>query len=405
MTPSYAETAPRDARRAAALVAAACVLQVAESLIPHPVPGVRLGLANIVTLITLAELGFRAALEVALLRTVVASLVLGSFLTPGFLLSFFSAAASTCVMAALWSLSRRFPAWGFSVVGVSVAGAVAHNASQLYLAYLLLIRHESIFYFVPWLAVSGVVMGWLVALVAAEVLGRGGTFSGSVTAVSGRAPARRRPVLPALAPEWKIAVAGALLLLAAFARAPLVFALLALSLLALMAAARLPAAGYASLLRRLRGLSWLALASFFFPLLFTPGGAGTALFTAGPFVIAREGLASGSVFAARILMMGWIGFLLNVCAAPAEIAAGLARLGGPLSRFGFPAERLGAVIGMTLEELPSFSARARSAVSAAVAGGGWRRGGVRWSVGLAAGVIAGMCSPGGGAAGSEAAAA
>jgi len=105
MTPSSAD--PSGARRSAALVATACVLQVAESFIPHPVPGVRLGLANIVTLVTLAELGFAAALEVALLRTVVASLVLGSFLTPGFLLSFFSAAASTAVMWVLLSVSAR----------------------------------------------------------------------------------------------------------------------------------------------------------------------------------------------------------------------------------------------------------------------------------------------------------
>ena len=399
MTPSSASPSS-GARRTAALVAAACVLQVAESLIPHPVPGVRLGLANIVTLVTLAELGLGAALEVALLRTVVASLVLGSFLSPGFLLSFFSAAASTLVMWAFWRLSARFPSLGFSIVGVSVAGAVAHNASQLYLAYLLLVRHEGIFYFAPWLAVSGVVTGWLTALVAAEVLRRPGvSFSSSVPAPAAAAP---RPAFPGLAPEWKIAGACALLLLAVFAREARAFGALALGLLALMAATRLPWPAYAGIFKRLRGLSWLALTAFAFPLLFTPGDP---LFSAGPVAIARDGLSAGLVLAARVLLMGWTGFLLNIYASPSDIAAGLARLGRPLARLGFPAERIGEVVAMAWGELPAFSARARAAVAAAVAAGGWRRGPLRWSVGLAAGVIAGMCVLGESAADAEAAAA
>jgi len=390
MTQSSAE--PSGARRAAALVAAACVLQVAESFIPHPVPGLRLGLANIVTLVTLAELGFAAALEVALLRTVVASLVLGSFLTPGFLLSFFSAAASTVVMWALLSVSTRFPRWGFSLAGVSVAGAVAHNASQLCLAYLLLIRHESIFYFAPWLALSSLATGWLTALVAAEVIRRTGSFSASLPAPAG-AKALRSSFAPGVPAEWKLLAAAAALLTAVFARHPLAFAALAAGLLALMAATRLPAAEYASLLRKFRGLTWLAAVSFFFPLFFTP--AGGDLVQAGPFEFARSGLLSGCVFAARILVMGWTGFLLNIYASPAELAAAIARLCRPLGRFGFPAERTGAVIGLAWAELPAFSARARASASAAVARGGWRGAPLRWSVGLAAGVIAGMCVPGG----------
>lgn len=394
MTPSYADPAGRDVRRSAALVAAACVLQVAESLIPHPVPGVRLGLANIVTLITLAELGFRAAMEVALLRTVVASLVLGSFLTPGFLLSFASAAASTVVMWALLRLSLRFPAWGFSLAGVSVAGAAAHNASQLYLAYLLLIRHESIFYFAPWLAVSGVITGWLTALVAAEVLrGTGGAFAASVPALP--APGRRTGGAPGpVRPEFKIAAACGLLLAAVFAREPRAFALLALCLLALMAATRLPARDYVRVFNKLRGLTWLALASLFFPLFFTPAYGGGVLFAAGPVTISAAGLAAGAVLASRVLLMGWIGFLLNVYASPAEIAAGLAGLGRPFARFGFRPERTGAVIGLAWGEIPAFSARARAAAASALADGGWRGGPVRWSVGLAAGVVAGMCGAG-----------
>lgn len=384
-------SADAGAGRAAALVAAACVLQVAESFIPYPVPGVRLGLANIVSLVALLELGAGAALEVSLLRSVVASLVLGSFLSPGFLLSFFSAAASTAVMWALWRFSSRHPSLGLSVIGVSVAGAVAHNASQLGLAYLLIVRHPSVFYFAPWLAISGVVTGWLTALVAVEVL-KSGPFSSALRPLAAAVPAARPAGSGA---GWKLAAAAAALLAAVFARDLRTFALLAAGLLGVMAATRRPASAYAALLRRLRGLSWLAAVSFFFPLFFTPAGADALRL--GPLTLSRAGLADGGLFAARVLVMGWTAFLLNLYAAPGEIAGALAGFCRPLGRLGFPAERAGTVIGLAWGEIPSFSSRARAAAAAAAARGGWRDAPLRWSVGLAAGVVAGMCAPGTGA--------
>lgn len=400
MTPSLTDSfsgRDRDVRRSAALVAAACVLQVAESLIPHPVPGVRLGLANMVTLVTLAELGMPAALEVALLRTLVSSLVLGTFLTPGFILSFFSAAASTLVMWALWRFSARFPAWGLSLIGISVASAVAHNASQLGLAYLLMVRHPSIFYFAPWLAISGVVMGWLTGLVAAEVVrGSRGRFGASLPplgADSAEAP-YGSSFLHRLAPEFKIVLASAALLLAVFADSWRGFLGIGLGLAALMAVTGLPLARYAWLLKRLRGLAWLAAVSFFFPLLFSRGG--DILFAAGPLQVTAQGLSSGSVFAMRILVMGWIAFLLNVYAPPFELAAGITRLGRPLRRFGFPADRIGTVMALAWGEMPAFTARARAAVKAAMAAAGrgaWKGGTPAGMVKLAAAVVACMCSP------------
>jgi heptaprenyl diphosphate synthase len=401
MTPSLINDLPgkdRDIRRAAALVATACVLQVAESLIPHPIPGVRLGLANMVTLVALVELGLTAALEVALLRTVVSSLVLGTFLTPGFILSFCSAAASTLVMWGLWRFSSRFPAWGLSLIGVSVASAVAHNASQLGLAYLLMVRHPGIFYFAPWLVISGVVMGWLTGLVAAEVVrGSCGNFAPSLPGLSDSRPA---PAAAAggslahrLAPEWKIAWAVAALALSVAAGSWRGFLLIGAGILTLMIATGLPFAQYRWMAKKMKGLAWLASISFFFPLLFT-FGAGDILFSAGPLEITRQGFASGSVFAMRIMVMGCIAFLLNIYSSPAEIAAGISKLGRPLGRFGFPADRIGAVISLSWGEIPAFTVRAREAVKAALSGQGrrsWRQGPLDWMVKLAAGVVAGMC--------------
>ena len=78
----------------AVLVALACVLQIAESFIPHPIPGLRLGLANMMTLTAMILLGFGAAMEVALLRTVLSAFMMGTFMSPTFILSFSGAASS-----------------------------------------------------------------------------------------------------------------------------------------------------------------------------------------------------------------------------------------------------------------------------------------------------------------------
>lgn len=398
-TPSYSSARVPDAARTASLVAAACVLQIAESLIPNPVPGVRLGLANMVTLVTMAWLGPAAAIEVAVLRTVVSSLVLGSFLTPGFILSFSGAVASTAVMCAFWSFSSRFPRLGFSVIGVSVASAAAHNAAQLCMAYLLIIKHPSVFYFAPWLTISAVAMGWVTGLVAVEVLKRGRGASTPAFPTAGRAPSAPRrgySYIHRLAPEWKIAWAAAALLAAVVIKDWRGFLALAAAALALMFAGRLERRDFFAVMKKLRGLSSLALIAFVFPLLFSRG-EGAALFSAGPLEITRQGFLSGSVFALRIFVMGWIGFLLNLYASPDEMAAGIRRLFRPFSLIGVPVERFAAIIGMSWAAIPEFMARAREAIAGRAAAapacaGGWKPGALGRTVGLVAGVVSVMCA-------------
>jgi len=420
--PSSIDHAPagqgRDVYRSASLVAIACVLQIAESLVPHPIPGVRLGLANMVTLVTMADLGFACAMEVAVLRTVVSSLVLGSFLTPGFMLSFFSAVASTIVMGAFWRVSIIFPAWGFSLIGISIVSAVAHNATQLFLAYLLMIRHKSIFYFAPWLVISGVLMGWFTGLVAAEVINslkRDGTERNRAAAFQGKAEPSSmagKSLVHRLAPEWKMAGAGLMICFILLVKNWLVFPAAAALMFALMLATRLGAGEYYVILRKFRGLSSLVGFSFLFPALFGRGDGGIMLLSAGPIGITTGGLTNGAFFASRIILMAWTGFLLNLYASPAEIAAGIRRLGRPFKFFGFPVERFAAIISISWSEIPALSARARAVVAGRLAGGpgpagGWRLKPVSWFVGLLAGVVSEMycgrdeacMDPGGGVSG------
>ncbi len=156
---------PAD-QRIARYAAAAIVLSVAEAAIPMPLPGVKPGLGNIVTLVVLARWGWREAAWVVLLRVAAASLLLGQFLAPGFFLSLSGAVTSLLVLGVAMHLPRRF----FGPVSHSVLAAFGHFAGQLLVARLWLVPHEGVFYLVPVFALAAVVFGTVNGLIAARLL-------------------------------------------------------------------------------------------------------------------------------------------------------------------------------------------------------------------------------------------
>lgn len=169
MTPSTTEvllTPTADDHRVARHAAAAIVLTVAEAAIPLPLPGVKPGLANIITLVVLARWGWREAAWVALLRILVGSLLLGQFLAPGFFLSLAGGLASLAVLGAASHLPRRW----FGPVSQSVLAAFAHIGGQLLVARLWLVPHDGVFYLVPVFALAATVFGLGNGLVAAKLL-------------------------------------------------------------------------------------------------------------------------------------------------------------------------------------------------------------------------------------------
>ena len=150
------------------LIALASTLQIGESLFPHPLPWLRLGLANMITLTSLVIFGYAIAFQVAVLRTILSSFLLGTFFTPGFFLSFSGALVSALVMGGIYSLGKTGKSnpssqsfFGFSIIGVSILGAVSHNLTQLFVAYLFLIRHKGVFLMLPFLIVAAVVTGFI----------------------------------------------------------------------------------------------------------------------------------------------------------------------------------------------------------------------------------------------------
>lgn len=123
--------APRVVAEDGAMLALACVLGIMESWVPSPVPGARLGLANVAVIVVLLRGGWVRAARVSVARVVLVGLVTGTLFGPASFLSLAGAAASVVCMAA----AGRVP--GLSVVGVSVAGAFSHVAAQLVAASVL----------------------------------------------------------------------------------------------------------------------------------------------------------------------------------------------------------------------------------------------------------------------------
>ena len=150
----------------ARMAAVALGLTVLESAIPSPLPGVKPGLANIVTLIVLARYGWRAAAWVSLLRVMAGSLLFGNFLTPGFFLSLSGAALSLAVLA----LVRHLPARWFGPVSHSIYAAFAHITGQMLVVYLWLIPHAGIAYLIPIFATAALVFGTVNGLIAAHFM-------------------------------------------------------------------------------------------------------------------------------------------------------------------------------------------------------------------------------------------
>jgi heptaprenyl diphosphate synthase len=120
---------------------------------PLPIPGVKLGLANIVTLLAIYLFGAKEGLAISVLRVLFVSFLSGTFLSVGFFLSLSGATISALVMA---SLKNFVPS--LSLVGISIAGAVTHNVAQL-LAASVLIQTGYIFFYLPVLLLAGLPTG------------------------------------------------------------------------------------------------------------------------------------------------------------------------------------------------------------------------------------------------------
>jgi heptaprenyl diphosphate synthase len=153
-------------RRIAWLAAVAIGLTLAEAAIPSPVPGVKPGLANIVVLLVMLQYGWKTAAWVAALRVLAGSLLLGSFLSPGFWLSAAGALSSLLVLATAQHLPRQW----FGAVSLSVLAAFGHIAGQLILAWLWLLPTAALLNLLPLFAAAALLFGAINGFIVARLL-------------------------------------------------------------------------------------------------------------------------------------------------------------------------------------------------------------------------------------------
>lgn len=149
----------------AVLVTFAVVIHTVEAALPlpMPVPGLRLGLANMVTLLTIVLYGARGGLMVAVLRTVIGSLIGGTFLGFGFWLSLAGGLTCTAVMSLAVLLVKK----GYlSLISVSVLGAAAHNLAQLTVAAAIIGSATLLRGYLPLLLLLAVPTGFFTGLAA-----------------------------------------------------------------------------------------------------------------------------------------------------------------------------------------------------------------------------------------------
>lgn len=148
------------------LISLALVLSYMERFIPLnliiPVPGIKLGLANIVTMFALFFLGIPSAVTVTVLRCLLASFLFGGM--SSLLYSLAGAFLALIVMIVLKTGYNKM----FSLLGISIGGAAAHNTGQILMASLMM-RNAAIFAYLPVLLLTGLATGLLTAIIAVNL--------------------------------------------------------------------------------------------------------------------------------------------------------------------------------------------------------------------------------------------
>lgn len=146
-------------------IALAMIMSYIEALVPlsFAVPGIKMGLANIVIIFVLYKIGTKEAILVSLIRVILVSLLFSNAMAMAY-----SIAGAVLSLSVMWLLKKTDK---FSVVGVSVAGGVMHNVGQIIMAVILL-GTEQIALYLPVLIITGTATGVVIGIVAGLVINR-----------------------------------------------------------------------------------------------------------------------------------------------------------------------------------------------------------------------------------------
>ena len=145
--------------------ALALIFSYVETLIPFQIgiPGVKLGLANLIIVIALYKMNLKETCLLSVTRIILSGFIFGNLFSIIYSLS--GGLLSLSVMAFLKKQG------GFSVMGISIAGGVMHNVGQLLVA-MVIVETFSIIYYIPLLLIAGVITGLVIGIAANEMLKR-----------------------------------------------------------------------------------------------------------------------------------------------------------------------------------------------------------------------------------------
>lgn len=147
------------------LTALAIAIHVLESALPSPVPGIKPGLANVITVVALMMFGWRVAAWISVLRVLAGSLLTGTFLSPTFLLSLSGALTSLVVLLGAHAVAGR----RVSALGLCVLAAMAHMLGQFLVAYAVIIPHPALLKLLPVLLAASLVFGAVTGTMALRI--------------------------------------------------------------------------------------------------------------------------------------------------------------------------------------------------------------------------------------------
>ncbi len=145
--------------------ALALIFSYIEALIPFNfgIPGVKLGLANLIIVFALYKMNLKDVYLLAVVRVLLSGFLFGNYFS-----IIYSLAGGLLSLSVMAFLKHR---GGYSIMGVSMAGGVFHNVGQILVA-MIVVETYSVAYYLPVLLVAGLITGALIGVVAGEVLKR-----------------------------------------------------------------------------------------------------------------------------------------------------------------------------------------------------------------------------------------
>lgn len=142
----------------------AIILNIVESFIPFfNIPGIKIGLANVIVVAILYLYGAKEAFYVSILRVIVVGLLRTGLFSTTFLFSLSGAILSMIVM----SITKKTNL--FSMIGISILGSIFHGIGQLIMACVIL-KNNSVFYYLPIMLVMSIVTGIFIGMISKEIV-------------------------------------------------------------------------------------------------------------------------------------------------------------------------------------------------------------------------------------------